>query len=234
MKRMCHHRLMERPAEGLTISQLSKASGVHPSTIKFYISEGLLPRGRLIASNRALYGPDHLDRLRMLRTLVVVGGVGIAQLRRIVTAIDSGRTVDMLAAAQDAVSEEATEPSRAENVTLALVRERFGIAEGSPLFHHPSIYRVAATIDAAAPLLGPGAAAWALALLDSAELAATADLDLLDRVEDPDHAVQLVSVGTALGDVVLAHARRIAQSVTASARYGPGAARHAPPDRTPD
>ena len=38
MKVVCHHGLMERPAEGLTISQLSKASGVHPSTIKFYIS----------------------------------------------------------------------------------------------------------------------------------------------------------------------------------------------------
>jgi hypothetical protein len=42
----------------MRISELSKASGVSIPTIKFYLREGLLPQGRLVAANQANYEED--------------------------------------------------------------------------------------------------------------------------------------------------------------------------------
>jgi len=69
------------------ISQLSRASGVPIPTIKYYLREGLLPAGESTAPNQAEYGDAHLHRLRLIRVLIDVGGLGIAAIRNILEAI---------------------------------------------------------------------------------------------------------------------------------------------------
>jgi DNA-binding transcriptional MerR regulator len=73
------------------ISELSRASGVPLPTIKYYLREGLLPPGSLTAPNQADYGDAHLHRLRLVRALMEVGGLGVAAVRAVLDAIADDR-----------------------------------------------------------------------------------------------------------------------------------------------
>jgi DNA-binding transcriptional MerR regulator len=72
----------------MRISELSERSGLPVQTIKFYIREGLLPRGVASAATRAEYDQTHLDRLRLIRALREVGDLPVAAIRRIVEAVE--------------------------------------------------------------------------------------------------------------------------------------------------
>ena len=57
-----------RVADGMTLEELAEAAGVPSRTVRYYVSVGLLPspggRGR-----SASYGDEHLQRLRLARSL---------------------------------------------------------------------------------------------------------------------------------------------------------------------
>jgi DNA-binding transcriptional MerR regulator len=76
----------------MRVSELSDRSGVPLSTIKFYIREGLLPRGESTASNQARYAKTHLERLALIRALREVCGLGIEAVGRVLTALDDPGT----------------------------------------------------------------------------------------------------------------------------------------------
>lgn len=71
----------------MRISELSRASGVPVPTIKYYLREGLLPGGTPTARNQADYSALHVHRLRLVRALMEVGGLGIAAVHRVLDAI---------------------------------------------------------------------------------------------------------------------------------------------------
>lgn len=75
----------------MRISELSRASGVSIPTIKYYLREGLLPAGEPTARNQAEYGEAHLHRLRLIRVLMDVGGLGVSAVRAVVQAISDER-----------------------------------------------------------------------------------------------------------------------------------------------
>lgn len=72
----------------LKISELSERSGLTVQTIKFYIREGLLPKGAVASATRADYDDSHLDRLRLIRALREVGDLPIASIKGIIGALD--------------------------------------------------------------------------------------------------------------------------------------------------
>src|ERR1700754_1739183 len=72
----------------MKISELSDKSGLTVQTIKFYLREGLLPKGEATAATRAEYGEAHLERLRLIRALREVGDLPVSAIRRIVSAVD--------------------------------------------------------------------------------------------------------------------------------------------------
>lgn len=71
----------------MRISDLSKRSGIPVPTIKFYLREGLLPRGIPTARNQAEYGEEHLERLRLIQIFTDIGGVNLSSVRTIIEAI---------------------------------------------------------------------------------------------------------------------------------------------------
>ncbi|WP_051966228.1 MerR family transcriptional regulator [Kitasatospora mediocidica] len=73
----------------MRLSDLSARSGVPTATIKYYLREGLLPPGERLSASRSEYGEAHLRRLRLVRSLIQVGGMSVA------------RTKDVLRAAED-------------------------------------------------------------------------------------------------------------------------------------
>ena len=68
----------------LRVAELAEAAGVGVDTVRFYQARGLLPaplrRGRF-----AIYGRDHLERLRRIRSLLEAG-FSLAQIRRLLEA----------------------------------------------------------------------------------------------------------------------------------------------------
>jgi DNA-binding transcriptional MerR regulator len=74
------------------ISELSIQAGCSIPTIKYYLREGLLSPGRRTGTNQADYDKEHVRRLRLIRTLIDVGGVPIARVRDVLAAIDDDRT----------------------------------------------------------------------------------------------------------------------------------------------
>lgn len=74
--------------ETFRVGELSRRSGVAVGTIKFYLREGLLQPGEATAKTQALYGIEHLRRLRIIRVLSEVGGLSIAQIRSVVETLE--------------------------------------------------------------------------------------------------------------------------------------------------
>lgn len=72
----------------MQISELSLTTGVPLATVKFYIREGLLAPGRRTAARRAEYDGNHVQRLRLVRSLVEVAGLSLSTVRRVLAAAD--------------------------------------------------------------------------------------------------------------------------------------------------
>jgi DNA-binding transcriptional MerR regulator len=89
----------------MKVSELSDRSGLPVQTIKYYIREGLLPKGAATAATRAEYDDRHLDRLRLIRALREIGDLSIASVKRVVGAVDDGKVGlhDLLGKAQYAL-----------------------------------------------------------------------------------------------------------------------------------
>lgn len=73
----------------MRISELSERSGVPVATVKFYIREGMLPRGETVSATRAEYGDDHLTRLRLIAALADVRGLPLSRVRDILALVDA-------------------------------------------------------------------------------------------------------------------------------------------------
>lgn len=90
----------------IRISELADVTGIPVATIKYYLREGLVPRGRPTAPNHADYDTSHVQRLRVVRVLREVGGLSIETIRQVIAVIDDPERPlhDVLGAAHRAIS----------------------------------------------------------------------------------------------------------------------------------
>jgi DNA-binding transcriptional MerR regulator len=72
----------------MKISELAEQSGVPVATVKYYIREGMLPRGVLSSATRAEYDDGHLARLKLIAALADVRGLPLARVRDILALVD--------------------------------------------------------------------------------------------------------------------------------------------------
>lgn len=105
----------------IKISELSRKTEVPLATIKFYLREGLLPPGQRTGPNQAVYGPAHISRLRLIRTMRDVGGLSITTIREILHAIDDTPGPALLARVTDAIAD-TPGPAISELLTVGLGR----------------------------------------------------------------------------------------------------------------
>ena len=75
----------------MQISELSDRSGLTVQTIKFYIREGLLPKGSTVSATRSEYDGRHLERLRLISALREVGDMPLAAIQEIIGAVEDDR-----------------------------------------------------------------------------------------------------------------------------------------------
>lgn len=58
-----------RPAGLLKISELARAAGVSPTTVKYYVKAGLVEIACKTGPNMAYYHPDSVERVKLIKTL---------------------------------------------------------------------------------------------------------------------------------------------------------------------
>lgn len=101
----------------MRMAELSERSGLPVATIKYYIREGLLPAGERTATNQAVYGPEHLERIELIRALRDVADLPIATIREVVEAVErpTDRAPDHFAVAFGALGKPLEVPAGEED-----------------------------------------------------------------------------------------------------------------------
>jgi DNA-binding transcriptional MerR regulator len=203
------------------MAELAERSGVPVPTIKFYLREGLLPRGEARGATRASYDEDHVRRLRLIRALVDVAGLGLDRVREVLDAIgDTSVSLHQaLASAHQLLSPEPeVAPSEESLAAVADVLAGLG-SEADPDGRHARA--VAAALDAMAaagqPVSEMGLGHYARAMADVAR----AEVGLVVP-DNRDEAVTYALLGSVLAEPVLLGLRRLAHEDESLRRFSAG------------
>lgn len=205
------------------MSELSERSGVAVPSIKFYLREGLLPTGEYTSPNQASYGDEHVQRLRLVRALIDVGGLSVSAVRTVLAAVDDTELpldwafgMAQRAIPGSVVTADVDADSEGTRAVAALLDD----AGWKVSDNNPGRVMAARVIDSYYRL-GHGRLVSALpAYLRAAEIVAEADLITVTEARDRAEMVENVVVGTVLGDSLFAGLRRLAQE-RASDHYFP-------------
>jgi DNA-binding transcriptional MerR regulator len=197
----------------MRMAELSAESGVPVATIKYYLREGLLSPGELTSPNQARYDRAHARRLKLVRALLDVGGLSIADVREVVEAVDErAPTHNILGIAQHGLSVPKAEVDE-EGRAWALARIR-AIADRREWEVDADDVSTKALVSVLCTFRELGQ----VRLLDRieryAELAdgiAEVDLATIGDLPTTESIVESAVVGTVLGDALLAALRRLAQ-----------------------
>lgn len=210
----------------MRVGELSRRSGVAIPTIKYYLREGLLAPGVATAANQADYTEEHVRRLRLIRALIDVGGVSVAGARDVVGALEADETdpLQLLGDAQTAIApkhrpgRETPEWQAARERVIALVTAREWL-----------VPRDSAAIDLVADALAAGGHLGVAELcrnLDryadaAVQVAAMEVRDVIDR-GDPASRMELVVLGTILGEALFSSLRMLAHQHESARQLGAG------------
>ncbi|MBM7791072.1 MerR family transcriptional regulator [Tenggerimyces flavus] len=204
----------------MRIAELSRRTAVPVPTIKYYVREGLVPRGELTSRNQATYDERHERRIRLVRALIDIGGLSIATTRDLLGQLDNpeasvdsllGRTMLNLNPSRERVDDETRADAAAR--VQKLVHSR-----GWRIDAHDPTFDVLIDLVAAMRALGEDDL---LEILDTyaeaAEKVAAIDLAVVSRRKDLESIIDGAVVGTVLGGSMLLALRRLAH-IDASGR----------------
>jgi DNA-binding transcriptional MerR regulator len=198
----------------MKISQLSAESRVTVASIKFYLREGLLPSGERTSANQTSYGDEHIQRLRLIRSLIEVGGLSIATARDVIGAVDNPDLPlsEVFGIAQRAISDaDLYAPVPPDSAGLRHVDEVISRAGWKVGNENPGRAGAARVLDTYAQIGQERLTEISPQFIEAAELIARADLAAVASNTDVSGMAHTVVVGTILGDALLASLRRIAQ-----------------------
>ncbi len=200
------------------ISELSRRSGVPVATIKFYLRERLLPEGVLTSATQAQYDEQHLDRLRLIRSLVGVGGLSVARARDVVQAIDSPpESLHRLFGEVTGAVRPQVEPHGHDRVHTLMQTWGWEIDTHDEDACQSLVDALDAIDDAGFTLADGALELYRRSMTDVAEFE-------LDHVPDDSvaAAVRYVVLGSVLVEPLLLALRRLAQQQASARRFGTG------------
>ena len=211
--------------ERMRISELSRRTGVPVATIKYYRREGLLPEGRALNPTTVEYNEEHIQRLRLIRSLIQLGGLSVARTREVLEAVErpldafetlavvhhalpvpSAETSGKSGEEHEGAAEEAASDGAVERVEALIESMNWQISDASP--HRPAL------AESLAALSRLGTDYTAADLIPYARLAtSTADLDFaqFEGIEDRIALAERAVVLTVLFEPVVRLLRRLAQ-----------------------
>ncbi|WP_206184486.1 MerR family transcriptional regulator [Thermoactinospora rubra] len=197
------------------MAELSEAAGVPVPTIKYYMREGLVPPGRPTGRNQADYDQGHVRKIKLVRALADYGGLSIAAIRGLMHELDNPATElhRLLGAAQRTVTEH-TEPRPGPHVEEA--QRRIADLAARRGWHwepdHPSFRTAVGVLSLLAEIGRQDMIDVLDGYAEAAERIAQADLAALGDLSDRERVVEVVVIGTALGDTLIAALRRMVQA----------------------
>ncbi|CAM3835622.1 MerR family transcriptional regulator [Smaragdicoccus niigatensis] len=203
----------------MKMAELSRESGVPVATIKFYLREGLLTAGDRTQSNQAEYHEHHVKRLRLIRAMVGVAQTPIADVRDVLAAIDDPEVNahSVFGVAQRGVMPKAglrAEGPLPERLERLAVQRNWTDTEDNPA------WQAAASVLRSYDELGADDITSVLdAYAEAAEIVARADIAAIAARKGLVNQVEGVLLGTALGDVLFASLRRIAQEHVSAQQF---------------
>ena len=214
----------------MRMSELSATTVTPVPTLKFYLRERLLHAGERTSPNQSQYDDTHVERVRLVRALLEVGGLSVAQAARVVGALDSDlplssvfgvaqRAVSIpaaLASADDEATDAEPAPTAGQTRIAALCESR-----GWRVYpNNPGLPLAARVLDTYAALgLGHISDTVLDRYAQAADLVAAADLAAVGAVDELTEMTRTVAAGTVLGDTLLAGLRRIAQEAESFRRF---------------
>lgn len=208
----------------MKISELSRRSGISVATIKYYLREGLLAPGTPTAPNQADYGEDHVHRLRLIRALIEVGGLGVAPVRRVLDAIGDERLPmhEVLGIAHHALGPPPDTAPLPDDVVRARSEvDRFISDLGWNVSAHAPARRALADALVALRRLGLDYDVQAFRLYaDLADELAASELEHVRTSSSRAEAVESAIVGTVVFEAALMALRRLAQEHHSAKRFG--------------
>lgn len=214
----------------MRMSELSTTTGVTVPTLKFYLRERLLHAGERTSPNQARYDATHVERVRLVRALLEVGGLSVAQAARVIGALDSDlplssvfgvaqRAVSIpaaLASADDDAPDAEPAPTNGQTRIAALCESRDWHVHAN----NPGLPLAARVLDTYAALGLDHISDTVLeGYAQAADLVAAADLAAVGAAGRPAEMTRTVAAGTVLGDALLAGLRRIAQEAESVRRF---------------
>ena len=194
----------------MRISELAETTGVPVHTLKYYLREGLLMPGEATSRTRAEYGPEHVERVRLVR-----GGVGIAGISAILSALGNppASRHDLLGIAHYALPTPGDDGPVSEDVSDLVAELGWSVSAQAPAARALSV-ALAAARDAGVGVTADALRRYARAM----EQVAAVDLDVALAADDPATAMHTVVVGTVMVDPVLVALRRMAQESVSTRR----------------
>ncbi len=196
----------------MKISEASEASGVTPSTFKYYIREKLVPEGVRVGSNQTEYDDAHVRRVRLARVLIETGGLSIAASREVLRVMDDNLGVPafFLSAAQQALAGETPQGQKpASDGSRQRIADLF--EPGAKISDtNVGIEQAALALDGFSAIGFEPSPDYLRAYLEAANAIARVDLAALTTRATPEAIAELMVVGTVMGDVLIAGLRRLA------------------------
>jgi len=198
----------------MRVAELSRRSGVPLPTIKFYLREGLLPPGERTSPNQAAYGEHHLHRLLLIRALIDLAQVPVAQVRAVLAALDSDDSLhSKIGAAHRAATParrltatDADRAAAAEEVRALIDRRGWRVGPDAP-----AITTLVDTIAAMRSLGHDRQLDYLDAYAEAVERIAELEVGRVTEGRDTDQIAEKVVIGTILGETLIAAMRLLAQ-----------------------
>lgn len=213
-----------RKEDAVKMAELSRRSDVPVATVKYYLREGLLPPGVPTGPNQADYGEEHQRRLRLIRVLREVGNLSVAQVRKVLEAIDS-QELSLHAVLGEA--HHALGPTRRPEAVTGDLAQTKADVDGfiaelgwrvSP--EAPARWILAEALLALRRLWGPRGSEIFAPYAEAAERIAAAEV-----ASGPEHAsradaVEWMVIGTVVYEAAFSALRRLAQEHHSALRFG--------------
>ncbi|MFW0789710.1 MerR family transcriptional regulator [Gordonia sp. CPCC 205333] len=204
----------------MQISELAATTGHTVATVKFYLRSGLLPAGERTSATRATYGADHVQRLRLIRALIDVGGLSLSQVHSVLDVLtgEHRSPTEVLGAAYLAFAD------RPPIESDGRVRKVLVDLGWTPHSHDPYLARLEEVVDAltdlGVPISDDALRAYARAAMD----VATVDIDRTDissnHLTDLSRGLTTMAAGSILYEPILTGLRRLAHAEITVSRYG--------------
>lgn len=201
----------------MQLKELCDVSEVSAASVKFYLREGLLPKGDQIHSTRAEYGQRHVERLKMITGLRSIVGLSLAQIKTLTGLIDDPAVPRLQLLSQThAMVLGAPTDRLPDHRLLTEVMESLNWPDETSDARNLTN----ATLHQMETIGLPVSADVVLGYAHAADLVARQDLGSLFSAESRDEAVLIVAVGVRAYSKLLASLVALAQASHSIRRLG--------------